>query len=90
MVRENQLAAVAGVLLLAAGAAAAQTEPVAPNAGTTIFGTADIQLERVQTTGSTNPAEDKLARQRVSNISSDLGIRKIFNLGDGRRPQCNI
>jgi len=83
MVRENQLAAVAGVLLLAAGAAAAQTEPVAPNAGTTIFGTADIQLERVQTTGSTNPAEDKLARQRVSNISSDLGIRKIFNLGDG-------
>lgn len=64
--------------LAAIGAAHAQA-PLA----TTVYGIANAQFERVESSGSTNPAQDKPARFRLSNVSSELGFKASMALGDG-------
>lgn len=48
----------------------------------TVFGVADAQMENVQATGSVVPAQDKPSRWRVSNVSSELGVRASMQFND--------
>jgi predicted porin len=66
----------------AAGAQAAATNtPARPSVS--IFGAANIQFESVSATGGVTPAADKPARNRVSNVSSDLGFRGTLPVAPG-------
>jgi len=47
-----------------------------------LFGTVNAQLENVQTSGSATSAQDKPSRLRVSNVSSDLGVKASIELND--------
>jgi predicted porin len=48
----------------------------------TLFGTAHAQLESVSATGANTTAADKPARTRLSNVSSELGVRATIKLAD--------
>lgn len=61
--------------LLGLACAAACPAAHAQSAKVSLFGTANVQFESVQATGAANPAQDKPSRWRVSNVSSDLGVR---------------
>lgn len=50
---------------------------------TTVYGVADAQFESVDAVGAADPAHDKPARFRVSNVSSELGFKAALPLGDG-------
>ena len=50
---------------------------------TTIYGVADAQFEYVDALGAATPAQDKPARYRVSNVSSELGFKASLPLGNG-------
>ncbi|MEO7581166.1 MAG: porin [Massilia sp.] len=50
---------------------------------TTVYGTADAQFEYIDATGAAVPAQDKPARYRVSNVSSELGFKAALPVGDG-------
>jgi predicted porin len=50
---------------------------------TTVYGTADAQFESIDATGAADPAHDKPARYRVSNVSSELGFKAALPLGNG-------
>lgn len=52
-------------------------------ADVTLYGIVDTQFENIRAVGATNPAQDKPARWRVSNVSSELGVRASIPLGDG-------
>lgn len=52
-------------------------------ADVTLYGIVDTQFENIRATGATNPAQDKPARWRVSNVSSELGVRASIALGEG-------
>src|SRR5207247_162776 len=61
----------------------------------TLFGTADGQVESMKAEGSTaGGTSDKPARWRVSNVSSDFGIKTTIDLGHdmtgsrSTRPAC--
>lgn len=66
--------------LCVAGHGLAHAQTMVPKL--TVFGTANVQLEGVQATGSAAPAQDKPARWRLSNVSSDLGVRASVALND--------
>ena len=83
MVKQFQGVAVGGMLLLAASMAAAQTSVDAAKSQVVVFGVANVQFESIQATGSVTPADDKPVRNRLSNVSSDLGIKRSFDLSDG-------
>lgn len=85
MKRDLQLSLLASLALSCTGAAMAQTEPAKTDLQ--IFGTAHLQFETVEATQATAPGDNKQARQRVSNVSSDLGFKKLFDLGDGLNAQ---
>lgn len=68
----------------------AHSQPAPPDAAKpsfTVFGAANAQFERVSATGGAVAAADKPARQRVSNVSSDLGFRGQMPLGNGLSAQ---
>lgn len=73
-------AAVATLILVPAGAQA--------QLNVTLFGNAGVQVESVKATGSVtptgaaSPSTDKPSRWRVTNVSSDLGIRATKPLGN--------
>lgn len=75
--------------MIMAGAAMALSLAWAPAAlaqgklSTTLYGVADAQFEYIGATGAADPALDKPARSRVSNVSSELGIKASLPLGDG-------
>ena len=50
---------------------------------TTVYGVADAQFEYIDATGAAVPAQDKPGRYRVSNVSSELGVKASVPLGDG-------
>ena len=50
---------------------------------TTLYGTADAQFEYIDATGAANPTQDKPGRTRVSNVSSELGVKASLPLGEG-------
>lgn len=50
---------------------------------TTLYGIADAQFEHIDATGAAVPAQDKPGRFRVSNVSSELGVKAALPLGDG-------
>ena len=66
--------------LCVAGHGLAHAQTMVPKL--TVFGTANAQLEGVQATGSAVPAQDKPARWRLSNVSSDLGVKASVVLND--------
>ncbi|WP_395702682.1 porin [Aquabacterium sp.] len=70
----------AACALATATTAHAQASP--QTAKVSLFGTANVQAETVQATGAANPAQDKPARWRVSNVSSDLGVKASLPLSD--------
>ncbi len=76
-------ATVGGVLLLASSIAAAQASADTAKSQVIIFGAANVQFESIQTSGTVNPADNKPARQRLSNVSSDLGFKRSFDLSGG-------
>lgn len=55
----------------------------AQNFNVNVYGTAAVQVEGVQATGATNPAQDKPARVRATNVSSELGFKASVALGQG-------
>jgi len=81
--KQFQGATVGGMLLLASSMAAAQASADLAKSQVVIFGVANVQFEGIQSTGSVAPADDKPMRQRLSNVSSDLGIKRSFDLSDG-------
>ncbi|MES2948564.1 MAG: porin [Pseudomonadota bacterium] len=83
MFKQFQGVSVGGMLVLASSMVAAQTTADPAKSQVVIFGAANVQFESIQATGSVNPAEDKPVRQRLSNVSSDLGIKRSFDLTDG-------
>lgn len=83
MFNHFQGAAVGGMLLLATSMAAAQASADAAKSQVIVFGVANVQFESIQSTGSVVPADDKPVRQRLSNVSSDLGIKRSFDLSGG-------
>jgi len=85
MKRDFRLGLVAGLATSFVGAAMAQSEPAKTDLQ--IFGTAHVQFETVEAIQATAPGDNKQARQRVSNVSSDLGFKKLFDLGDGMNAQ---
>jgi predicted porin len=66
---------VVGVLAIIASSAQAQTSVI-------LFGTAHAQLESVSANNSNAPTADKPSRSRLSNVSSELGVRASIGLGD--------
>lgn len=72
------------LLLSMTGLACAVASPLtlAQGAKVTLFGTADVQMENVQATGSAAPAQDKPSRWRVSNVSSELGVKASMQFND--------
>lgn len=50
---------------------------------TTLYGVANAQFEYIDATGAAVPAQDRPGRTRVSNVSSELGIKAQLPLGDG-------
>jgi predicted porin len=50
---------------------------------TTLYGVADAQFEYIDATGAAVPAQDKPARTRLSNVSSELGVKASLPLGRG-------
>jgi predicted porin len=75
---QNTKAAVCAAIAALAVSAGAQAQST-----TTVYGIADAQFERVETSGSTTPTQDKPARYRLSNVSSELGVKASMPLGDG-------
>lgn len=77
------------VNLLMAGAAMALSLAWSPAAtaqnklSTTLYGVANAQYEYIGATGAADPALDKPARSRVSNVSSELGVKASLPLADG-------
>ncbi len=66
----------------ALAAPTAQAQSSVQSAKVSLFGTANVQAETVQATGGATPAQDKPARWRVSNVSSDLGVKAALPLSD--------
>jgi len=64
---------VAGAVVAMSGAANAQVTA-------TLFGAAHAQLEAVEATDASNPGQDKAWRSRVSNVSSELGLKGSASL----------
>lgn len=64
--------------ICAAGPAIAHAQ-----ASVNLFGTAYAQFENVQATGAATAAQDKPSRWRLSNVSSDLGVKGKLPLADG-------
>jgi len=88
MIRDSWPAVLGSMFVLVHGGAMAQAEADAPpKSSFTIFGTADVQLENVRTSGSTDPATDKPARNRLSNVSSDLGFKGYTTFASGMTAQ---
>lgn len=50
---------------------------------TTLYGIANAQFEYVDATGAAVPAQDKPGRYRISNVSSELGIKASLPLPNG-------
>ncbi|CAN7476658.1 porin [Pseudoduganella sp. LjRoot289] len=50
---------------------------------TTVYGVADAQFEHIDAVGAAVPAQDKPGRFRLSNVSSELGIKASIPLGRG-------
>ncbi|SFV13790.1 porin [Pseudoduganella namucuonensis] len=50
---------------------------------TTVYGVADAQFEHIDAVGAAVPAQDKPGRFRLSNVSSELGIKASLPLGRG-------
>ncbi len=46
-------------------------------------GVADAQFEYIDATGAAVPAQDKPGRSRLSNVSSELGVKAALPLGNG-------
>jgi predicted porin len=55
----------------------------AAQSSVTMFGNANGQFEAVKSSGSANPAQDKPTRTRLSNVSSDLGVRASIVVANG-------
>lgn len=70
--------AVAAVCVTAATGAHAQS-----GLQTTLYGVADAQFEYIDATGGTVPAQDRPGRFRLSNVSSELGVKASLPLGRG-------
>jgi predicted porin len=50
---------------------------------TTLYGVADAQAEYVDATGAAVPAQNKPGRYRLSNVSSELGVKASLPLANG-------
>jgi len=50
---------------------------------TTVYGVADAQFEHIDAVGGAVPAQDKPGRFRLSNVSSELGVKASLPLGRG-------
>ncbi|RQP24411.1 porin [Albitalea terrae] len=70
-------------MLLASLSGALPAAAVHAEGTITLFGMAYGQFENVSATGATNPAQDKPSRFRLSNVSSDLGVKGTLPLMDG-------
>lgn len=78
--KKNPIAARVALALSLTSMAAAHAES---GLQTTLYGVADAQAEYVDATGSAVPAQDKPGRYRLSNVSSELGIKASLPLANG-------
>jgi predicted porin len=67
---------------LLSGAVLAQSAE-APKEELVIYGAANAQFEFISTSGGAVSGDNKPMRQRLSNVSSDIGFKRQFTLGDG-------
>lgn len=79
MVKTFQLTAVGSALMALSGMVFAQTadQPLQ------VWGKVNTQMESIEAKGGTPAGDDKPQRWRVSNVSSELGFKRSFDLGDG-------
>ncbi len=64
------------------GALATIASSVQAQTSVTLFGTAHAQLESVSANNANTSAADKPSRSRLSNVSSELGVRASIGLGE--------
>jgi predicted porin len=69
--------------VLWAGALAALANSAQAQTSVTLFGTAHAQLESVSANNANTTTADKPSRSRLSNVSSELGVRASIGLGEG-------
>jgi predicted porin len=82
--KKNVMMAGAAMVVTVAGMSAAQAQAQALSGlQTTVYGIADAQAEYVNATGGAVPAQDKPARYRISNVSSEFGIKASLPLSNG-------
>jgi predicted porin len=80
MKEQHWIKVCAGAVACVATMSAAQAQS---GLQTTLYGVADAQFEYVDAVGAAVPAQDKPGRFRLSNVSSELGVKASLPLGRG-------